>query len=311
LIQTSAPRGDRKWSRLQFVELGGAEKLSEDPNALRAREGVALTKDVIAVGALLHALSDPMRRDFANYSASKTTQLLEDVFGGNCVTLCLVTLTPDVVTSATPLRFSQMLRGIENYPQRNEEFTNGLLRVMRTRVLQALEETHLAHRDAKESLKKTAADVETQVVELQGRLVRSDEERLRIADEKRRLYTMYVEVRNKFAALVETKTQMQAELLRSEEERLAISKLLIDVQMDGNSTQESAANDRYRLETRLLLLEGEIVEAKAREEKLAEEKLALQNQVKACVSFAHLSRHSVLFAQVIGAQYFYSEICIC
>jgi hypothetical protein len=282
VVQTSAPRGDRKWSRLQFVELCGAEKLADEPNALRAREGVSLTKDVLAVGALLQSLSDPARRDYANYGASKTTLLLEDVFGGNCVTMCLVNLTPDVVTSATPLRYSQMLRAIENYPQRNEEFTNGLVRVLRTRVMHANEEVRLAHREAKEALKKTAADIELQVVELQGRLVQSDEERMRVSEEKRKLYAMYVEVRNKFAALVETKTQMQAELLRSEEERLAISKLLIDAQMDGNANQETAANEKYRLETKVLLLEGEIVEAKARDEKMAEERLALQNQVKVC-----------------------------
>ncbi len=35
LVQTSGARGDRTWSRLQFVELPGAETLAEDANQAR------------------------------------------------------------------------------------------------------------------------------------------------------------------------------------------------------------------------------------------------------------------------------------
>ena len=87
---------------------------------LRAREGLSLNKDALAVGALLRALSDPQQADFANYAASKTTQLLEDALGGNCVTVCVVTLTPDVYTSRITLQYAQLIRSIYNYPLVNE-----------------------------------------------------------------------------------------------------------------------------------------------------------------------------------------------
>jgi len=178
-----------------------------------------------------------------------------------------------------------------------QERTNGMLRSLRTRLQHAREETRLVALDVEARAQQNASSLDAQVVELQGRLVAADSERSKLAEEKRKLYAMYIEFRNKFATLVETKAKMQADLLRSEEERLAVSKLLIELQMESNEGKELSATEKYRLETRLLLLEGEIVEAKAREDNLAEEKGRLQAEIKA--------RLANSFRSVVGFSLFF------
>ena len=280
ILQIIGGRNERSWAKMSFVELPGTEKLMEDPNQLRAREGATLNKEIIAIGSLIRSLSNETQVDYANYNQSKTTMFMEEILGGNCVTICIATLTPDIYTSRITLQYAQLIKNISNYPIINEERIQGLLRKNRLKIFHLREELHVAETMAEEKIFATATAAESKLVEIQGRLVICEEEKFKLSEEKRKLYSMYMEFRSKYSALVESKTKFQADLIASEEERLNVTKLLIDMQIEANEIKEQFANEKFQLETRMLNMESEYAEHSAREQKHMDEKRSLQKELE-------------------------------
>jgi hypothetical protein len=72
-------------SRLQFVDLPGAERLAMEPELLRLREGLSLNKGLLALAACLRELAEAGRGGGApaagavNVEASTLTRLLAGV----------------------------------------------------------------------------------------------------------------------------------------------------------------------------------------------------------------------------------------
>jgi hypothetical protein len=205
---------------------------------------------------------------------------LEDVLGGNCITICIVNLSPNVETSRITLQYSQLLRAIRNFPIINDDRTNGLLRKYKIRLQHLKQEYELAELNVASRVSRSTVELERQLAALQDKLGVADADRTTQLEEKRKLYSMYMEFRNKFGVLVETKTKLQADLIKSEEERLAVSKLLIDMQIERTDDKDALAQEKYKFETRLLHLESEAAEWAAREQKFMQEKQAFQKQLE-------------------------------
>ena len=76
---------------MYFIDMPGAEKLHEDPESLRIREGNTLNKGIMQTAELVRNLAN---NDGAHvsYDASMLTSLLKDIIGGNCLTMALICL---------------------------------------------------------------------------------------------------------------------------------------------------------------------------------------------------------------------------
>lgn len=79
-------------SKLHIIDLPGCEVLTEDPEALRVREGTTLNKSILALNTLLKDLSTNRHGDFIYYDGSVVTQLLKETFGGNSLTIGIFNL---------------------------------------------------------------------------------------------------------------------------------------------------------------------------------------------------------------------------
>lgn len=69
-------------------------------------------------------------------------------------------------------------------------------------------------------------------IEIQEKLIASEQERVKVIHEKQTLYESFSKFREKYSKLAELKNSIQAELINSEEERLKISNLLVDTQIE-------------------------------------------------------------------------------
>jgi len=67
------------------------EKLNEDVEILRIREGNALNKAALTIGELMRNISQD-KEDYIRYDGSNVTHLLKDIFAGNCLSMCLTCL---------------------------------------------------------------------------------------------------------------------------------------------------------------------------------------------------------------------------
>lgn len=62
-----------------------------------------------------------------------------------------------------------------------------------------------------------------------------------------------------------------------------MTKLLIDMQIESNELKEQAANEKFKLETRMLNMESEYAEHQAREQKHLDEKRTMQKAVEEAI----------------------------
>jgi hypothetical protein len=136
LRETTLPGGNSpqttRRARLMCIELPAADALAEDPAELRAREGPERHRAILAFSHLVRQLAaNSVETPFANYRQSKLTRMLEDILGGNCVTVCLATLDGDMSRqreAAATVRNLKMIQSIQNYPLVEGDSLHAILR---------------------------------------------------------------------------------------------------------------------------------------------------------------------------------------
>lgn len=79
-------------SKLHVIDMPGCEVLTEDPEALRIKQGSTLNKGILALNNLFKDLSSNQYGDYIFYDGSILTQLCKDVLGGNSLSVGLFNL---------------------------------------------------------------------------------------------------------------------------------------------------------------------------------------------------------------------------
>ncbi|XP_050541845.1 kinesin-like protein KIF18A isoform X2 [Daktulosphaira vitifoliae] len=82
-----------KMAKLSMVDLAGSERASSN-KGMRFKEGSNINKSLLALGNCINNLSDGLRH--IPYRDSKLTRLLKDSLGGNCKTLMISCVSPEV-----------------------------------------------------------------------------------------------------------------------------------------------------------------------------------------------------------------------
>eukprot|EP00698_Gefionella_okellyi_P018318 TRINITY_DN5479_c0_g1_i1.p1 TRINITY_DN5479_c0_g1~~TRINITY_DN5479_c0_g1_i1.p1 ORF type:complete len:931 (-),score=273.93 TRINITY_DN5479_c0_g1_i1:1445-4237(-) len=274
LVLTQQGDSDTMVSRFMMVDMPGAEKLADDPGALRVREGPTLNQGIIAYGNLIKDLATQDRVDFGNYEASNLTKLLHDALGGNSRTLCIAHLVKNLHYNLT-LRISSKMRNVVNYPVVNNGLTMGLIRKLRVTASHLRDE--LAARGDSSGGDATGL---LRLHELEGKLIREEIEKLRLKEEAEKLYQKLVEVRDKYTALLGQKSDVHAELLAAEEEKIKISKALIDLRIENTSLQERGEEDKFELMNKILTFENDVMELEMKLEKSQKRIKELEDELK-------------------------------
>ncbi|GBG23894.1 Coiled-coil domain-containing protein 78 [Hondaea fermentalgiana] len=275
-------------SRLLVVEAAAVNKLAEDRSVVRAREGPTLGKSIMTLQSVAEALERD-EQDFALFSESKLTQLLENGLAGNSISLCLAVIRQgEGQVSAAALQLVELLRHGATYPTINDERVQGLLRRYRLQINRLRDELSIvagrggarAYVNSASRSDGDAQDFAVKIHELEGRVVRDNLEKLRIKEEKEKIYAKLVEFREKYNALVEQKSSIQASSIKGEEEKLKISKALLDLRIENNKLVERAEAEKYELVTKLLNAENEVLQHEMRQEAHEKSTTALKQQLQ-------------------------------
>ncbi|CAG9311298.1 unnamed protein product [Blepharisma stoltei] len=260
-------------SRISFIDLPGMEKLHDDPESLRLREGINLNKGLLSLAELIRNLSQGTN-DYVRYDASQVSVLMGDILGGNCLSMGIFCLqNGDMIGSSLSLNYMRMVRSIMNFPVVNDNRQLGLLRIYRVEILYLINQLSLLGPGGVDSFN-------TQIADLEKQLIGGNLDKLRYADEKQRLAENIRELKDSYNKLVKEKGQLQEQLIKSEEERLQIGKALIELQIENSELLEKQANADFDVNSKLLHAENEILAANTKEEKALLTVSEMQDKLK-------------------------------
>eukprot|EP00798_Chlamydomonas_sp_ICE-L_P019136 gene19136-25744_t len=255
-------------SKLQFVDMPGAERLAMDPEVLRLREGQLLNKGLLAFQSTLLNLSRDDSSKFSNYEESMLTMLLSDALGGNALTTIIGVLKPgqwDV--SSTTMKQLMVAKNAKNYPVVNHGRSRALMQMLRRRLLAMIDDRNTL----RDQLHEIPADGDPNAVAISIARVRDMEARLLAEREEN---SMMVDENDALKEAgtddLEEKGGLQDALIKSEELRLSLAKTLIDTQMDFNDKETSWVEEKHELEKKMAEYEAGGFESAVKGESLAE-----------------------------------------
>lgn len=258
-------------SRVNLLDMPGMEKLNEDPEVLRIKEGNSLNRAVLSFGELVRNICDD-KEDYLRYDGSAVTHLLKDIIGGNCLTMCLTCLQyGDNSGSLLILRYMQMLKNIMNFPVVNDSRQIGLLRKYRNEIMNLMNQISLLSINTLDS---------GQISDLEKQLIEGNLRKLKYADEKSQLALRIRDLKAAYNKLLNEKTDLQEELIKSEEQRLDISKALIELQIENSKLQHELGKTGLDVNSKVLYAENEVLSANMKEEKALQAINDMQGKMK-------------------------------
>lgn len=93
-ILNKTPLGTKQ-SRLFLTDLAGSERAKRTKNkGKRLQEGAAINRSLLALGNCINALAAGAR--YVNYRDSKLTRLLKEALSGNCKTVMISHVSPEI-----------------------------------------------------------------------------------------------------------------------------------------------------------------------------------------------------------------------
>ncbi|PFX27213.1 Chromosome-associated kinesin KIF4A [Stylophora pistillata] len=122
LEQKKLQGSELKKAKFHLVDLAGSERVKKThAQGERFKEGVNINKGLLALGNVISALSDELRKSNAHvpYRDSKLTRLLQDSLGGNSNTLMIACVSPadsNFEETLNTLRYADRARQIKNKP---------------------------------------------------------------------------------------------------------------------------------------------------------------------------------------------------
>eukprot|EP00249_Psilotum_nudum_P001711 c14348_g1_i1 orf=1037-4090(-) len=115
-------------AKLHLIDLAGSERVKRTGTyGLRFKEGVHINKGLLALGNVISALGDEMKRKervHVPYRNSKLTRLLQDSLGGNSRTIMIACISPTDTNreeTLNTLKYANRARNIQNKPIVNRD----------------------------------------------------------------------------------------------------------------------------------------------------------------------------------------------
>jgi len=179
-------------SKFHLIDLPGCEVLTEEPEALRVREGTTLNKSILSLNTLIKDLSTNRHGDFIYYDGSVVTQLLKETFGGNSLTIGLFNLQyGDAIGSTVTMRTFRKCQMISNFAVMNDNQILGLIRKYRVELVQLQNQVNMLPGD-------NADNYNLKIAELEKKLIEENLEKMKMADERSKLINKMQGMKLKF-----------------------------------------------------------------------------------------------------------------
>lgn len=236
-------------SRLHFIDLPGAEVLMEDPETLRTREGSTINKSMLSYANLVRDLAGN-KGEYVYYEASNLTQLSRDVLGGNSLTVGVFNIAHgDVKKTGITLNYLKYARRIINFPVINDGKILGLLKQYRAEIIQLLNMKQSGGEGA-EGYNLKLAELEKKIIEDNLDKMRSVEEKNKIGAKFAELRQKYndlvkskADLQGELIKSEEEKLELSKALVELQIENTRLMEALQNEKYDANNRVLNAEND--------------------------------------------------------------------
>ena len=281
-----------QYSVLSFIDTPGSEKLADDPETVRTREGPSLSKGILALGRVVRdmAVSDKALSTISPLRESALTHLMTEALGGNSLTVCIAHVQNGGkrADGLATMRLCQDLQHLHNFPLVNDDRSLGLLQRYRQELGQLREALAAEQGDGEgkggagggRHAGLSEDDLLVKIGNLEGDVVRHNLGTLKLRDDNKRTLEKLMEFRQKYNDLVMSKARMQETMIQSEEDRLRVSKALMDLQIENSRLVSQAEADKYELVTKLLNAENDILEVESKEQAKVQSSKALEEEAQ-------------------------------
>ncbi|KAF1830157.1 kinesin-domain-containing protein [Decorospora gaudefroyi] len=202
--------------KLNLVDLAGSENIQRSgAENKRAAEAGLINKSLLTLGRVINALVE--RSSHIPYRESKLTRLLQDSLGGRTKTCIIATLSPaksNLEETISTLDYAFRAKNIRNKPQVNQAINKKTLLKEYTAEIEKLKSELIATRQ-RNGVYLTQENYEEITTISESRRILSEEQR-------DRLDTMEVNLRNKVEELFKLMTNFQTLKKDNEQTQLAL-----------------------------------------------------------------------------------------
>ncbi|KAF3045607.1 kinesin motor protein cin8 [Didymella heteroderae] len=202
--------------KLNLVDLAGSENIQRSgAENKRAAEAGLINKSLLTLGRVINALVE--RSSHVPYRESKLTRLLQDSLGGRTKTCIIATLSPaksNLEETISTLDYAFRAKNIRNKPQMNQAINKKTLLKEFTAEIEKLKSELIATRQ-RNGVYLTQENYEEITTISESRRILSEEQR-------DRLETMEVNLRNKVEELFKITTSFQTLKKDNEQTQLAL-----------------------------------------------------------------------------------------
>lgn len=202
--------------KLNLVDLAGSENIQRSgAENKRAAEAGLINKSLLTLGRVINALVE--RSSHIPYRESKLTRLLQDSLGGRTKTCIIATLSPaksNLEETISTLDYAFRAKNIRNKPQVNQAINKKTLLKEYTAEIEKLKSELIATRQ-RNGVYLTQENYEEITTISESRRILSEEQR-------DRLETMEVNLRNKVEDLFKLTTSFQTLKKDNEQTQLAL-----------------------------------------------------------------------------------------
>ncbi|XP_071949022.1 uncharacterized protein [Antedon mediterranea] len=242
-------------SSFTFVDLPSADKLSQDSQQVKIREGTNTNKSIYALANLVTSLAEQQTANrIITYSDSIVTSLMEDILGGNCLTKVMVNLkscSQPQTTLTEVLKMAAKFSRVRNFPIINTRQALDLLTQYRTKILNGT---------TKGVAMATASSLTSDELLMKHRSLTTDN--LDLKSENEKLKVKLKQIEGRLHDLASAKSDLTSKLINSDEDRLKASKMLVEYRVENSRMKERVEQDKYELTNKVLALEHELVTMK-------------------------------------------------
>lgn len=247
-------------SRAHFIDTPGIEKLNEDPEVLRIKEGNSLNRGLLALSEVISTLSKDSR-DFVRYEDSSLTQLLKEVIGGNCLTLAVFCISNgDIKNSELVLEYMKYVSSILNFPVVNDARQLGLLRRLRAELIYLNGQLSLHGPGSVEAYSSHISELEKQLID-------NNLEKLKFIEQRSQLTERIRDLKESYNKIVNEKVELVSQLIDSEEQNLIIGKALIEMKIENNQLVQRKEMNEVDVKDKVLYAESQVLEANIEKER--------------------------------------------
>jgi kinesin family member 11 len=228
--------------KLNLVDLAGSENIQRSgAEKKQATEAGLINRSLLTLGRVINALVE--RSSHIPYRESKLTRLLQDSLGGRTKTCIIATVSPaksNLEETISTLDYAFRAKNIRNKPQVNQTINKKTLLREFTAEIQQLKSELIATRQ-RNGVYLTAENFEEMTTVSESRRILADEQKARIE-------TMEINLRNKVQELFSIMTNFQ--ILKKDNEAtrsyLDETKEVLDkTEIVLASTKENLAEETY------------------------------------------------------------------